>query len=147
MIQDAIHQAFRRAIEKSWDTIYVGADIHGVMLIPTYENGGKMEFYPRAENIMKYLSSRKDIVLILWTCSKQDEIRDYLDFFKERGIEFEYVNENQGVGNDNYGDYTKKPYMNLLLDDKAGFDPKTDWEVVDRLFTIYNKIPGKRKTP
>jgi hypothetical protein len=29
-----------------------------------------------------------------------------------------------------YGCYDKKPYMNVLFEDKAGFDAETEWEPV-----------------
>lgn len=132
MLKDAVNQAFRRAHEKKWDRIYVAVDVHGVILIPTYENEGKKEFYPHAKEVMQYLTERKDVILMMYTCSHPPEINEYLAFFEENGIKFDFVNENTQVRNDHYGDYRHKPYMNLLLDDKAGFHP-SEWPELLRL--------------
>jgi len=32
--------------------------------------------------------------------------------------------------NSDLGYYDKKPYFNVLLDDKAGFDPATEWPAI-----------------
>ncbi len=126
MLKHAVEQAFRRAREKGWDKIYIAVDIHGVVLVPTYENDGKKEFYHHARYAMRYLTKRKDVVLMMYTCSHQEEIEDYIKFFEENEIHFDCINENTQVRNDQYGNYRYKPYMNILLDDKAGFHP-TEW--------------------
>jgi len=43
------------------------------------------------------------------------------------------VNENPEVLNLKYGCYDKKPYFNVVFEDKAGFDPMTDWLLVKGL--------------
>lgn len=126
MLYHAVEQAFSRAKEKGWDRIYVGVDIHGVVLIPTYENEGKKEFYRSSEEVMKYMSDRPDLRLFMYTCSHEDEIAEYIKFFADRGIHFDFINENPDVRDDMLGNYKYKPYANLLLDDKAGFHP-SEW--------------------
>lgn len=142
MIKHAIEQAFRRAHQKNWDRIYVAVDVHGVILIPTYENDGKKEFYPFAQEVMQYLTQRDDVVLMMYTCSHPDEIHDYLEFFESNGIHFDEVNENKEVRNDHLGDYDHKPYMNLLLDDKAGFVPE-EWPEVLALMQQHKSLKDK----
>ena len=48
------------------------------------------------------------------------------------------------VENTNGGDFTDKPYFNVLFEDKAGFVGDKDWYVVDQAFSKY-PVPVKQK--
>jgi hypothetical protein len=50
--------------------------------------------------------------------------------FKEHGIMPQYFNENTAVENTATGNFSSKFYFSVLLDDKAGFNPETDWVLV-----------------
>jgi len=63
----------------------------------------------------------------LYTCSYPEEILDYVDFFKNHRIDFELINKNEKEKNTIYGYFNDKPYFNVLIDDKAGFDAENDW--------------------
>lgn len=118
---------------RGWDKVYYAFDIHGTILKPNYTAGDiPKEFYPMAKETLQFISKRKDIVMFLYTCSHPHEIVEYLEFFKSHEINFQYVNENPEVITEptGYGCYDKKPYMNVLFEDKAGFDPKSDWDKV-----------------
>jgi hypothetical protein len=131
MIQKAIKRSFSKARKKGWDKLYWLIDLHETVLKPNYkEKEISTEFYPRAKEVLQVLSIRKDIVLILFTCSWPDEIVKYIQFFAEQGINFEYINGNPEVENQGYGYYVDKPYADVLLDDKAGFDWQTDWDII-----------------
>lgn len=137
----AITKSFLEKERKNFDTLYYLFDIHGTILKPNYEvNNIPTEFYPNAKETLQLLSKIPDICLILYTCSHPNEIEQYLQFFKNNDIEFKYVNENPEVQTqlNGYGCYDKKPYMNVLFEDKSGFDPETDWELVLEIFK--NKI-------
>ena len=77
----------------------------------------------------------KDVVMILYTCSHPHEIEQYIQYFKDNGIRFDYINENPEIPTnlEGYGCYDKKPYMNVLFEDKAGFDGDKDWSKVYEL--------------
>ena len=62
--------------------------------------------------------------------------KKYLEYFKSCDIHFDYVNKNPEVTNAGYGFYDHKPYFNVLFEDKAGFDPFTDWKKVIELTKI-----------
>jgi hypothetical protein len=72
------------------------------------------------------------VEMIIYTCSHPHEIEQYIEFFEKNNIRFKYVNENPEVKTqtNGYGCYDKKPYMNVLFEDKAGFDAETEWEPV-----------------
>ncbi len=130
MITRAIKKAFERASEKKWDRTYWAFDLHETIIMPNWSsNEIPKTFYPHARKAMQYLTQRPDIVSIMYTCSHPHEIEQYLDYFKEHEISFNYVNENPEVTNGHYGFYDKKPYFNVLFEDKAGFSPE-DWPEV-----------------
>lgn len=132
-ITRAINNFFRDKEKRNWDKGYFFIDIHGTILKPNYQYGNTpSEYYPMAKETLQLISKIDDIVMIIYTCSHLHEIKEYLDLFKSDNIHFKYVNENPEVPTDpkGYGNYDKKPYMNVLFEDKAGFNPETDWQEV-----------------
>jgi len=131
MISVAIKNAFEKAKSRNWDKTYWAIDIHETMIKPNWSvTTTPTEFYPKAKETLQYISGRKDIVMILYTCSHPHEIEKYIELFKNNGINFNHINENPEVENEKYGYYDMKPYFNVLLEDKAGFDPYKDWDEV-----------------
>ena len=138
MISNSIKTAFETAKRKKWDKIYVAVDIHETIVYGNYETGDiPKQFISISKQVLQYLSSRKDVVLILYTCSHPSEIVKYIDYFNSNGINFKYANINPEVPNDALGCYTIKPYFNLLLEDKSGFVAETDWTEVYEQFKKY----------
>lgn len=132
-LQQAIEQAFRTAKERNWDTTYWLVDLHGVVLNSTY-TAMKHEVI-NADVIagLKEISLRPDCCLILWSSTSQAELQHISDWLvQDHGIEVMYINENPEVRTSptSTGDFSAKPYFNVLLDDKAGFDPSQDWAMV-----------------
>lgn len=145
MIMDAIRQAFERAEKEQWWKLYVAVDVHGVIFESTKDPAKQRVFIPGAKEILQYLASREDITLLIWSCSHPKEIRELKQFFATHNINFEYYLENPEVENDNYGFYEYKPYYNLLLDDKAGFNPNLDWLILDMEFRKHPILDQSRK--
>lgn len=116
-------------------------DIHGTILKPNYQAGNTpKDYYPYAEECLKYLSTINDITMVIYTCSHPHEIEEYVQLFAKSDITFKYINKNPEVKTepDGYGCYEDKPYMNVLFEDKAGFDPQTEWkEVLDYMKSKY----------
>ena len=134
MITKAITNCLQLWKSKAWAKTYWAFDIHGTILKPTFKGGElSTEFYPYAKETLQLLTTKKDIVRILYTCSYPEELVEYLKYFKSHGIHFDYVNENPDVCAGAYGHYDNKFYFNILFEDKAGFDPMTDWEPVLQL--------------
>jgi hypothetical protein len=134
MITKAITNCLQLSKSKEWAKTYWAFDIHGTILKPTFKGGDlSTEFYPFAKETLQLLSTKKDIVRILYTCSYPEELIEYLRYFKSHGIHFDHVNENPDVCAGSYGHYDRKFYFNILFEDKAGFDPLTDWEPVLQL--------------
>jgi hypothetical protein len=134
---------FEYKVLRNWDKTYWFFDIHGTILKPNYEYGKiPTEFYPHALETLQFVSGLSDIVMCLYTCSHPHEIEEYLKLFKENNINFKYINENPEVKTqmDGYGCYDKKPYMNVLFEDKASFNPEVEWkEVLNYMKEKYGK--------
>jgi hypothetical protein len=138
MIDKAIKACFENAKAKGWNKTFWAFDLHGTILKPNF-NQDKIstEFYPEAKEVMQMVSTRKDIVKILFTCSFPDQINQYIDFFKQHNIYFDYINQNPEVVDSSYGHYQNKFYFNVLLEDKAGFDADTDWDLVKKVISEF----------
>lgn len=127
----AFINAFNEAERKGWDYIYIFIDLHATVIKPSYQLVGiPTDTYDMAIESLKIMNDAKDMKLVLWTCSHENEIKEYVDFFGKFGISFFDINENKRVENSAYGCYDKKPYYNVLLDDKTGFDANEDWSPI-----------------
>lgn len=147
MITTAIDNSIKLMTDRGWDKIYYFIDLHSTVIKPNYERGNiPTEFYPYAKEVLQYLSKREDISLIMYTCSHPEEIVDYVEFFKGHNIVFEYINENPEVTTKvgGYGCYDTKPYMNVLMDDKAGFEPETEWLEIMEYFGLVDSVKLKK---
>lgn len=141
-VSKAIEKFYEDKERRGWDRGYFFFDIHATILKPNYMFGQiPKEFYPNALETLQYISNIDEIVMILYTCSHPHEIEEYLEYFTNLGINFKYVNENPEVETqlNGYGCYDKKPYMNVLFEDKSGFDAETEWfEVLEVMKSKYN---------
>ncbi|MFW6310700.1 MAG: hypothetical protein ACOC1K_00530 [Nanoarchaeota archaeon] len=135
-----IKRTFDVSFKKEWFETYWAFDIHGTILKPTYDlNKEEEKFYPYALESLQVIERRSDIIKILYTCSYPHEIEKYQKLFKDNGIHFLHVNENPGISSNmgNFGFYEQKFYFNVLFEDKAGFDPETEWKEVYELMKHY----------
>ena len=133
IIKSINYNHFELKEKRNWDRTFWFFDLHGTVLKSNYKAGNiPREFYPYAKETLQFLSTLPDVVMCIYTCSHPNEIDEYMELFKSLGINFAYINENPEVKTQvgGYGCYDKKPYMNVLFEDKAGFDPETEWEEV-----------------
>lgn len=133
IIKSILTNHFEYKKQRGWDKTFWFFDIHATILKPNYTYGNiPDEFYPHAKETLQYLTKLDEVEMIIYTCSHPHEIEQYIEFFEKNNIRFKYVNENPEVKTqtNGYGCYDKKPYMNVLFEDKAGFDAETEWEPV-----------------
>jgi len=123
--------------EKKWDCIYLALDAHGTIIKPTHKKDVLFEYYPKAEEVLKYLSTREDIKIILYTSSHVAYIDSLVGDFLSRHIYIDYVNENPEVESNELSDFTDKFYFDIMLDDKGGFNPDTDWDKLNDAIKQY----------
>ena len=120
-------KAFQRKKERGWKHIYVFVDIHDTIFPSDYGEGKSFKYHVNAHKVLQMLSNRRDVVLGIYTASHPEAIAGYLDKFQEDKILFQLINENPLEKNTKYACFDKKPYFNVLIDDKAGFDASGDW--------------------
>lgn len=61
----------------------------------------------------------KGHILILWTCRFDKLLQNAIDFCKEMGLEFDYINENAPQRTELYGNDSRKIGADYYIDDKA----------------------------
>jgi len=137
-VQRLILNTFKKVKERNWYRCYWAIDLHGTCIKANYSTDEiPTEMYEHAEQTLRMLSDRSDCCLIMFTCSHEQDIKQYLELFESKDIHFDYVNENPEVPSTELENFDKKFYTNIYLDDKAGFDPSTDWiKVLKGLFEI-----------
>jgi hypothetical protein len=113
---------------KKWDKIYWLIDLHQTIITGDYNrfNTGS-KIYPHAKEVLDFLFNSHDNVTIIWTSSYLDSMRDVTNRFD---LKFDYNGENPECANTELCDFSQKPYFNIVLDDKGGFDGNVDWEEI-----------------
>ena len=141
-IELSILRAYRAKKKRGWEKIYIAVDLHDTITWSTYkrkEGASKKVFFPDAVEALRYFSSFDSITLILYTSSFADYLSDYYEQMAEKGVHFEYLNENPECPSTDTGDFSLKFYFNVLLDDKAGFNPMSDWKRIHKLIEALEK--------
>jgi len=128
-ILNLIQRQHNKQMTQQWYETYWLIDCHGVIIRPNHrdELPNRLNYYDFAKRSLKLLTARTDIRMILYTCSHEYQIKHYTNLLSMDDIEFDYINDNPEIGEGDYGDYTHKPYFDVYLDDKAGFDAEAEW--------------------
>jgi len=145
MIIDVIKSCWEKQIKYHHFESYWLFDLHGTIIKPNHIRGNyDVEYYPYAKETLQIITRRKDIRTIVFTSSYPDEIIEYNKQFIKDKINFKYYNSNPEICNENgmFGYYASKPYFDVMLEDKAGFNPLIEWkEIYDLLNNADNFIP------
>lgn len=145
----AIVNAYKKHRERNWDSFYWMIDIHGVLVPSSYlpfksqlEQCKFDEFYEDAITTLTFLMSFPEMKFILWSSSTHD----YLEHIKNRLVSSHglpddriFINANPEQNSTDVSDFSMKPYFSVLLDDKAGFEPTSDWKM------IYSTVLGLKE--
>lgn len=111
---------------KGWDRIFVLVDVHGT-IIPSGSHDEFRFITEDAKEVLKWFSDRSEVRLILWTSSYMTEYSRVCNWLREYGIIVDYVNQNPEAKDTARACFAQKPYYNIVIDDRAGFEPETDW--------------------
>lgn len=134
MIVKAVERAYKVMAERNWDTVYWAVDLHGVCLRSNYESGGYKWLNDDVPRVLKLLSDRPENKIILWSSVYPEEKSDIIGFFNDHGIQVWDFNGNDSEPNTKVSCFNEKFYFSILLDDKAGFDPDTDWLAIEEFY-------------
>jgi len=144
-ILKSIENAYLTAEKRNWDKIYWAIDLHGTIVKPNYSSKDlKPEYYEYAKKTLQFLSKEKHIVLIFYTCSYPEQIKKIKKHLIEDKIKFDYIYKNPEAEDTAYGYYKEKPYFNVLLEDKGGFEPEKDWKEIYE-YLLENIVDFKKK--
>ena len=139
----SIVQAFKNAYEKAekrrYSKIYVAIDLHDTIVTSSYTNNDAPAFINRdVVECLRLLSKREEVIIILWSGLKEEDKGKFLQFFSKNAIKIDYINENPRERGNSYANFDDKFYFSVLIDDKAGFDPKTDWKAITKWYQEEN---------
>ena len=129
----SIERAYSLLQERSWDTIYWAIDLHGTCIKSDYVSGKYEWINEDAKNCMQLLNNLRDVNhdIIIWSSIYQEESEKVFRWMESEGIgNLIDFNNNGCEMNTRTGCFNKKFYFSVLLDDKAGFDPDTDWKLI-----------------
>ena len=139
-ILKALKRAYDVKKERNWDTVYYAVDLHGVCLKSNYENNSYEWINEEAKTTLQLISNMEGNKIILWSSVHKFEMVNILRFFKEANIDIHGFNTNISEPSNDVSYFGDKFYFSVLFDDKAGFDPETDWTVVNEFITNLNTI-------
>lgn len=71
--------------------------------------------------LMSFLSKkqREGHTLILWTCREGDELAIAVNWLKDMGMKFDFVNDNAQVMKDAWGNNPRKVFADYYIDDRS----------------------------
>lgn len=72
-------------------------------------------------------------ILILWTCRCGEDLAAAVEWCREQGLEFDYINENVPDNVNRWGNDTRKIFANEYIDDKATI-PGKEWHTVIKAY-------------
>lgn len=126
----AIEKAYKKAEERGYERIYYAIDVHDTILKSNYENGGYEFVNEDAKKCLQMLVYFNEVRIILWSSLYDQQKSEIMQFLADHGIYFHSFNENPMEPDTEYAKFSEKFYFSVLLDDKAGFDPDTDWKAI-----------------
>lgn len=101
-------------------TIYA-VDFDGTLCESVFPGIGK----PNMALISHLIKRRKQgNKVILWTCRVGDRLEEAVRWCKERGLEFDAINDNLSEMVEKWGNQSRKVFADVYIDDKAVNKPK-----------------------
>lgn len=135
-----IHERRLEQEAGKWQKMYWCIDLHGTIIPPSREHKDILKPYPHALSVLKKISEIPEQVIILWTSTDSERIwNTVVPYLKENGVTVHYFNENPETQSKSYARFTGKFYFDILIDDKAGFDPTTQWKSIDQELKYWHK--------
>lgn len=125
-----------KGLKIQYKFIYIAIDIHGTIFYPSRNEEEKYCYIEYAKETLQKLSENPNFKLILYSSSYEENLQKYTEHLMTDNIKIDYVMENPEIPSNQYANFEKKFYYDILLDDKAGFE-SNDW------LDIYNFLIEK----
>ena len=116
---------------KGWDRIFVLVDVHAT-IIPSGAHDNFTFINEACKEVLQWWSKREEVRLILWTSSYPAETDRLKKWLAGHGIFIYYINQNPEAKDTPRASFASKMYYNIVIDDRAGFEPETDWAEMKR---------------
>ena len=129
-----IKQTFADYKTKGWDRIYVLVDVHNT-ITPAGQHDSFEFINPVCKEVLQWFSKRPEIKLILWTSSYPEETDRLTHWLLDNRIFVSYINANPEAKDTERAYFGEKFYYNIVIDDRAGFEPCSDWSAIKTLLT------------
>lgn len=131
-IEYAMRRAFEKRRDRNYDTTYWAIDIHDT-IVPstyTYPNTYNVTAYDHMLECLQLLSGMPDHKIILWSCTAKERSTELIDLLKTHDINIDFYNENPECESTDICDFNSKFYTDLIIEDKAGWNPYKDWSLL-----------------
>lgn len=122
IVNNAVVKAYMQFELKKWDKLYVALDIHDTVTRADYEDVSE-HLYVSAIEPLAEVSKLPEVEIILFSSCYPKDYQAYIEMFARHGVKISNFNANPEVGNTKTGCFDSKFYYNVLVDDKAGFEP------------------------
>lgn len=122
-ILTAVQRAYDVMVERKWDTVYWCVDLHGTVLESNYSSKEYSFLGDDVVTALQMISDLPETRIILWSSIHKADEANIRKLFADHDINVHYVNENPEVPNTDTGNFERKFYFSVLVDDKAGFTP------------------------
>lgn len=141
----AIRLAFEKKDVRGWETwskMYWAIDVHGVLLPSSYSKNhtsGRI-LYPGAKEVLEWISRRVDMYMFVFSSTHPEPLQEITSWIETQGnIRFDAININPDCKDTHLCSFSYKPYFDIFLDDKAGFNASVDWEEIRRVLTLLDE--------
>jgi hypothetical protein len=142
MIYNTILRAYELKKQRNFPLVYIALDVHDTIWpgTRTKDTDSVSQYYPLAKEILQFWTNQADTSFILYTCSTTEQTEKINQRLKQDNILIKQFNENKECHNTSLSSFEKKLYFQILLDDKAGFEPEQEWRFVkSALEKVYDK--------
>jgi 8-oxo-dGTP diphosphatase len=119
----------KNRLKKGYPYWFWAIDLHDTIFKADYQPGSSGgNYFPGAKEALQLLSKDSSVKIILFSSSIKEAIEEAVTRLQADDIIIDYINENPLVKDNNLFD--KKFFMDVILDDKAGFEADYDWFAV-----------------
>jgi len=132
-------KGYTTAKEAGYKYMVIAVDLHGTMLNTKQFNETQGKFlekieaslFPKAIKALQAMSAHESIVMYVYSGTKKSKLKKLVKHLsKKYGISLD--TRYHPMTQHSSQSFKTKPYFNILLDDRAGFDPAKDWvEIIE----------------